>query len=74
MIDNFAEKLSIAYDGYVSKPDANELIERCAEAMDLSIEQQNRLIEAFAERQGRGVEDGTSEEAGEEEEPKEWID
>lgn len=63
MLDSFAEKLSIAYDGYASKPDADELVKRCAEAMELSVEQHNRLVDAFLRVRGLDVEDETSEEA-----------
>ena len=63
MLDNFAVKLNVGYDGYVSKPNVNELIQRCAEAMDLSTAQHNRLIETFAKLRGLAVEDETSEES-----------
>lgn len=69
MLGIFATKLSIAYENYFITPDAQMLIDRCSEAMELSRDQQNKLTEYFAELQGQEVE-YTEAEEGEEESEK----
>lgn len=49
MLQTLAEHLSVGYDDwYISKPEPQELMDACAEAMELSQDQQNKLIEYFA--------------------------
>jgi len=56
ILENFATKLSIAYENYFVTPDAQTLIDRCSKAMGLSEDQQTKLTEYFAELQGLEVE------------------
>lgn len=75
MLHKSAEKLSIGYDRYFEKPEPLEFINSCADAMDLSLKQRNKLGQAFAERQGlevvyREVEEAKEDEGNEESE--EW--
>lgn len=62
-LTKLAEKLKIGYDGYLVKPDRDELLNRCAKAMKLNEEQKEILSEEFNEL--------FAEEASEEEE-EEW--
>lgn len=66
MLDIFATKLSIAYENYFITPDAQTLIDRCSEAMELSEDQKNQLMQYFTDRV-EGLEYTPSEQTGDEE-------
>jgi len=57
MLQTLAEHLSVGYNNwYLSKPEPQELIDACAEAMELSEDQKTRLVEYFANLQHLPVE------------------
>lgn len=67
-LEILANKLSAGYDDwYLNKPEPQDLIDACADAMILSEDQKNKLIEYFAAWQRLEVKHTESKQTGEEE-------